>query len=61
MGQILPFKRPSAADKRKGNTLCRNNHHKWKTETTNRFDVKSGKLVTVEKCERCGKTRNRLT
>ncbi|MCB1754352.1 MAG: hypothetical protein KDJ38_02450 [Gammaproteobacteria bacterium] len=61
MAKILEFKRPSANDLRKGKTLCRNNHHKWKVIKKNRFDVKEGKLVTVMECERCGIRRNKLT
>ncbi|MBX2881166.1 MAG: hypothetical protein KTR32_14575 [Granulosicoccus sp.] len=66
---MLPFD-PSAAkkrakkkreDKSRGKTLCGSNHHKWKVVTEQKFDVKRGKLVTVECCERCGKRRNRLT
>ncbi len=61
MGKLLEFKRPSAKDKRKGITLCRNNHHKWVVRTENKFDVKAGKLITVLECKRCGVTKNRLT
>ncbi len=50
---VLPFKKPDAARRHKGNTLCRNNHHKWKICQRKQFDVKSGKLVTVYRCERC--------
>jgi len=58
MSNILPFKKKSASSK--GKTLCRNNHHKWKVVTERKFDVKQGKLVTEERCERCKKKRYRL-
>lgn len=58
MGEILAFKRPKAALKHKGNTLCRHGHHKWVVDKASQFDVKLGRLVTVYRCERCGKTRN---
>ncbi len=54
MSDILPFqRRPNPA----GNTLCRNGHHKWRIDKVRRFDVKQGRLVTVYRCARCGKTR----
>lgn len=54
---ILPFKRPTAAQKHKGKTLCREGFHKWKVVTNNKFDTKQGKLVTVYECARCGKQK----
>ena len=39
--------------------LCENNHHKWVIEKQSQFDVKAGKLVTVERCVRCDKRRTR--
>ncbi len=41
-------------------TLCRSGFNKWKVETSGRFDVKQGKLLTVERCRRCGEQRTRL-
>jgi len=62
MTNILPFKRLNKKKKNaKGNIMCKNNHHKWQIQKEQQFDVKSGKLVTVEKCSRCEKVRNRLT
>lgn len=58
MGDVIPFRRKPAEQK---STLCQNNHHKWKALKESRFDVQQGRLVTVERCTRCGKTRNRLT
>lgn len=57
MGDVVQFKRPSPAQKHKGKTLCRSGFHKWKVVTSKKFDVKQGKLVTVSKCERCGKEK----
>ena len=57
MGEVLPFKRQSPAEKHKGRTLCRHNFHKWKIKTENKFDVREGRLVTVYECSRCGKTK----
>jgi len=61
MAEILPFKRRRASERHKGNTLCRNGHHKWKIETQSVFDVKAGRLVTRFRCERCGATRTKAT
>lgn len=40
-------------------TLCRSGFHKWQVVTDRRFDVKEGKLLTVERCTRCGEQRTR--
>ena len=57
MGDIIPFKRKSLKQKHKGKTLCQNGFHKWEVLKEKQFDVKQGKLVTVYKCSRCGKTK----
>ncbi len=57
MGDVLQFKRPSAAEKHKGKTLCRSGFHKWQVVNEKKFDVKQGKLVTVYICKRCGKQK----
>ncbi|WP_299772085.1 hypothetical protein [uncultured Pseudoteredinibacter sp.] len=54
MGEVLPFKRKTAAEKHKGKSLCRSGFHKWKICSAKQFDVKQGKLVTRYRCERCG-------
>jgi hypothetical protein len=59
MADILPFKRPKAAQKHRGNTLCRHGFHKWRLEAARRFDVKQGRLVTLYRCSRCGAERTR--
>lgn len=41
-------------------TLCRSGFHKWKVETSGRFDVKQGKLLAAEVCSRCGERSTRL-
>jgi len=57
MGEILPFKRPKDKRKSQGDTLCRSGHHKWVADKGTRFDVKTGRLVTLYRCARCGKTK----
>ena len=58
MSNVLPFTKKAKA---KRSTLCQNNHHKWKAAKNSQFDVKQGKLVTIETCTVCGKVRHRLT
>jgi hypothetical protein len=41
-----------------GKTLCSSGFHKWETLAERRFDVKEGKLVSAERCKRCGIERN---
>jgi len=58
VGDIVQFKKKKASEKHKGNTLCKRGFHKWEIEKEQQFDTKQGKLVTVLKCKRCGKTKN---
>lgn len=59
MGEVLKFKKPTSKDKNKGKTLCKNGFHKWKIDQAKQFDVKSGKLVTIYKCVRCGAVKTK--
>ena len=44
-----------------GRTLCTSGFHKWETLSERRFDVKQGRLVSTERCKRCGVKRVKLT
>ncbi len=57
MGDVVQFKKKSAAEKHKGKTLCRSGFHKWVVVTDKQFDVKQGRLVTVYQCSRCGEQK----
>ncbi|RIZ65500.1 MAG: hypothetical protein D0531_09310 [Methylococcales bacterium] len=59
MGEVVQFKRPSVAERHKGNTLCRSGFHKWKVVNDKKFDVKLGKLITVFQCTRCAKIKTK--
>lgn len=59
MSNILAFKKRSASERHKGNTLCRHGHHKWRLDQSQVFDVKQGRLVNRYRCSRCGAQRNR--
>lgn len=54
MSNILPFKKPTAAEKHKGKTLCTRGFHKWEIVQAKQFDVQQGKLITLYRCARCG-------
>jgi hypothetical protein len=60
MGEIIKFKKPSLKEKAEGKTLCGSGFHKWKIVSERKFDVKQGKLVTLRRCERCGKEKTEL-
>jgi hypothetical protein len=57
VADILPFKKPPSQAVNRANSLCRNGHHKWVVVTSQQFDVKQGKLVTVSECARCAKRK----
>ncbi|MGR9092232.1 MAG: hypothetical protein ACU85U_16805 [Gammaproteobacteria bacterium] len=63
MADIVPFPGARRRKKRKTRqkTLCDNGFHKWEIDDAKQFDVKQGRLVTVERCIRCGHTRTSLT
>lgn len=54
MGDVVRFRKPTAAEKAKGKTLCRRGFHKWVVVRERQFDVKQGRLVTAYQCSRCG-------
>lgn len=62
MGDLLKGKFGANARRAKNarSSLCANGHHRWAVQTEQKFDVKQGRLVTVERCERCGKSRHTL-
>ena len=61
MAESLPFKKKSLKERHKGKTMCRHGHHKWVVDKEKQFDVKQGKLVSVQCCARCGASRSRIT
>lgn len=54
---VIKFRKPTAAEKSKGKTLCREGFHKWAIRQDKQFDVRQGRLVTVYACVRCGATK----
>jgi ssDNA-binding Zn-finger/Zn-ribbon topoisomerase 1 len=57
MADILTFRKRKQSDKHRGKTLCRSGFHKWQVVKEKQFDVKQGRLVTIHRCERCGKQK----
>ena len=56
MSNIIPFRKPAKKPAR-GNTLCKEGHHKWKIVQEKQFDSQQGKLVTIYACECCQKKK----
>ncbi len=59
MSKVIPFRRPTAREKHRGNTLCRSGHHKWRIDKAQVFDTRQGRLVTRFVCSRCGAVKTR--
>ncbi len=59
MSNVVPFRRPGARERHRGNTLCRHGHHKWRIDKERVFDTRAGRLVTRFVCIRCGTVRVR--
>lgn len=63
MGEVIKLntvKRARLQEKARVTTLCGSGFHKWKVVIESRFDVRQGKLVTTERCERCHEERTVL-
>jgi hypothetical protein len=59
MGDVIRFRKPKAAEKARGKTLCREGFHRWVITKDKQFDVRQGRLVTVYRCSRCGAVQTR--
>ena len=61
---VLPFRKPrsqpSLKARARGRTLCQSGFHKWQIDQKKQFDVKQGKLVTIERCIRCDAVRTEV-
>lgn len=51
------YRKRKRKERGSSSTLCRSGFHKWVDDATKQFDVKQGRLVSRQHCERCGKTR----
>ena len=43
--------------KASGTTLCKRGFHKWQDNPRKQFDVKQGRLISIQRCTRCGKEK----
>ena len=59
--QLRKAKAARNSRRAEGRTLCDSGFHKWEVVAHTKFDVKQGKLVTAERCVRCGKERVKAT
>ncbi len=59
MADIIQFRKPAAADKARGKTLCKRGFHKWEILHDRQFDSRQGRLVTVYRCSRCDASKIR--
>lgn len=60
MTNVINLKRVKQ-QRAEGKTLCSSGFHKWEVLSARRFDVKQGRLVSTERCKRCGEERIKLT
>lgn len=51
------YRKRSRKERGSGTTLCRSGFHKWIDDGTKQFDVKQGRLVSRQRCQRCDATR----
>jgi len=58
MAEIIQFRKPKAAERAKGKTLCRRGFHRWEVNGDTTFDNKQGRLVTAYRCTRCGAVKS---
>lgn len=58
---LAKFKKQQRQSRAKANTLCRRGFHKWVFADDKQFDVKQGKLVSIEQCKRCQVRRTHVS
>lgn len=63
MAEVISFKaakKKQQKAKAKASTLCKEGHHQWRIDQNKQFEPRSGKLITVYICQRCGKKQTKL-
>lgn len=58
--KLNTLRKSRTQERAKGVTMCQSGFHKWKVVIDAHFDVRQGKLVTTERCERCQIERTTL-
>ena len=51
LGKFRKLRRKHTAQ---GKTLCARGFHKWVDDGKKQFDVKQGRLISIQRCQRCG-------
>ena len=54
---LAKFRRKKRTEKGRETTMCKRGFHKWTDDERKQFDVKQGKLISRQRCTRCGTTR----
>ncbi len=54
------YKKDRLKRRGKETTLCARGFHKWVFDDKKQYDVKQGKLISVQRCSRCGKQRSHV-
>ena len=49
MGEVIHFKKPKAAEKARGKTLCREGFHRWVVFVITSYSIHYTKLYDIEK------------
>lgn len=47
--------------KAKAVTLCKRGFHKWQDDKRKQFDVKQGRLISVQRCVHCGAQKSQTS
>ncbi|HCG70517.1 MAG TPA: hypothetical protein DE147_08645 [Gammaproteobacteria bacterium] len=58
---LSKFRKQRRKQRGAGTTLCRSGFHRWQDDPTKQFDVKQGRLVSVQRCSRCNTTRTKIS
>ena len=55
------FRKQRRKQTARGKTLCASGFHKWADDEKKQFDVKQGRLISIQRCERCGAEKTRVS
>tara|TARA_S200000501_G_scaffold52176_1_gene42333 strand:- start:713 stop:916 length:204 start_codon:yes stop_codon:yes gene_type:complete len=58
LGKVRKLRRKKTAQ---GKTLCARGFHKWVDDDKKQFDVKQGRLISIQRCQRCGIARTKIS
>jgi len=55
------FRRLRRKQNARGKTLCARGFHKWTDDGKKQFDVKQGRLISIQRCHRCGVKKTQVS